>query len=77
MLARVAIDNVKTWEFEQHRPATFETIFRYSLLPAECDASCNCDSLEAPFVRLRLPGEVEVNAPEVLTCDPKSKLEPK
>ena len=70
MLLRAAIDNIKTWEFEQHSPTVFEASFHYRLLPATCDAACNCDSTERPSVLLHLPTEVEVSATTVLTCDP-------
>jgi len=68
MLAKAATDNVKTWQFEQHTPTGFETIFRYSLLPSTCDAKCNCGSGKADEVLLHLPAEVEVSAKEVFVC---------
>jgi hypothetical protein len=46
MLARAAKENVKTWQFEQHAPATFEATFRYVLLPSKCDSKCNCDDTQ-------------------------------
>jgi TonB family protein len=72
MLVRAAQDSVKTWQFEPHTPTTFETTFRYKLLPSKCDAECNCDSGEKPSVLLRLPSDVEVNAKELMVCDPVS-----
>ena len=74
MLARAAQDNVKTWQFDPHNPMTFEATFQYKLLPSRCDAECNtCDSVEKPSVLLRLPSQVEVNARELMTCDPSSR----
>jgi hypothetical protein len=70
MLAQAAKENVATWQFEQHSPTSFEATFRYRLMASKCDAHCNCDSAEKGTVLLRLPGEVEVSAKEVLTCDP-------
>jgi TonB family protein len=72
MLAQAAQDNVKTWEFEQHDPTTFEATFRYKLLPSKCDAKCNCDSVEKPSVFLQLPN-VEVNGKELMVCDSGTK----
>ena len=72
MLAQAAQDNVKTWQFELHTPTTFETTFRYKLLPSKCDAECNCDSVEKPSVLLQLPSDVEVNAKELMVCDSAS-----
>jgi hypothetical protein len=64
MLAKAAQENVKTWEFEEHSPTTFEVTFRYKILPqSECD-------IDNGTVLLRLPTEVEVSAKGVQTCDP-------
>jgi TonB family protein len=73
MLAQAAQDNVKTWQFEPHTPTTFETTFRYKLLPSKCDAGCKCDSAEKPLVLLELPSEVEVRAKELMVCDSPSR----
>jgi len=70
MLAQAAAENVKTWQFEQHTPTTFEATFRYRLLPSRCDSECNCDDGDGGTVQLRLPADVEVSAKEVLICDP-------
>jgi|ERR1700733_5081074 hypothetical protein len=64
MLVKAAQENVKTWEFEEHNPTTFEATFRYKILPqSECD-------IDNGTVLLRLPTEVEVSAKGVQTCDP-------
>jgi outer membrane biosynthesis protein TonB len=73
MLARAAVENVKTWKFENHSPTTFRTIFSYSLFLSECDAGCRCRGTEKPAIILHLPGEVDIRAEEVLTCDPAVK----
>ena len=70
LLAQVAKTNVETWEFEQHSPTSFEVTFRYKLLPSECDPECNCEGVEKGTILLRLPDEVEVNAQELMICDP-------
>lgn len=73
MLAQAAQENVKTWQFEPHTATTFETTFHYKLLPSKCDAECNnCDSVEKPSMLLQLPGDVEVNAKELMVCDSAS-----
>lgn len=72
MLAQAAQDNVKTWQFEQHSPTTFEATFRYRLLKSKCDAQCNCRTAEKPSVLLQLPTDVEVNAEELMVCDAAS-----
>lgn len=73
MLAQAAQENVKTWQFEPHTATTFETTFRYKLLPSKCDAECNnCDSVEKPSVLLQLPSDVEVNAKELMVCESAS-----
>jgi len=69
MLARAAIENIKTWEFEEHRATVFVSTFRYRLLPVKCDAACRCDSIEKPTITLRLPSEVEISDKEGRICD--------
>lgn len=74
MLAQAAKENIETWRFDRHSPTTFETTFRYRLLPSQCDSECNCDSLEKGSVQLKLPTDVEVTAKELLTCDPAIRI---
>ena len=70
MLAPVAEENVKTWQFREHSPTTFKATFRYQMLP---ESACVMDS---GTVLLRLPAEVEVTAKGVRTCDPATVIEP-
>ena len=71
VLAGAAMDNVKTWRFRWHERTTFETVFRYKLLPEwACDA-------ENPTVVLHLPHEIEVTAKGMKTCDSFSEIKPK
>ena len=70
MLVKAATENVQTWAFDAHVAMSFDVVFRYRLLEATCDAECRCDSLERPSTILRLPGEVDINATEVMICDP-------
>ncbi|MBZ5528936.1 MAG: energy transducer TonB [Acidobacteriia bacterium] len=74
MLAQAAKENVKTWEFEPHAPASFKVTFHYKLLPTICDSQCNCDSEEKESVVLQLPGKVEVSAKEYTICDPRAPI---
>jgi TonB family protein len=70
MLARAAEEDVKTWQFEKHAPATIEATFRYVLLPSKCDSKCDCDDTQHDTVQLRLPTYVEVDAKTAMICDP-------
>jgi hypothetical protein len=63
MLAQAAEDNVRTWEFREHKPTTFDVRFRYRLLP---EFECDPDSGTA---QLHLPVEVEVTAKRIKICD--------
>jgi TonB family protein len=77
MLVQAAQENVKTWQFERHAPASFETTFRYRIFPSKCDSQCNCEGVEKRTVLLRLPTEAEVSAEELMTCDPATEIKPK
>jgi hypothetical protein len=70
VLAVPAKENVKTWRLKWHYRTTFETTFRYKLLP---EFSCDFDN---PTIVLRLPLEVEVATKGLKTCDPSSKIRP-
>ncbi len=77
MLIQAAKENVRTWQFEQHRPTSFEVTFHYKLLPTKCDSECTCDSEEKESVLLQLPTNVEVSAKEYTICDPSEKISEK
>ena len=74
MLARAAKENVKTWQFEQHIPTTFETTFRYVLTNPKCVSECNCDGSEQGSAQLRFPTEISVSGHAVVTCDPAETI---
>lgn len=74
LLVAAAMENVKTWQFDPHVPATFEITFHYKLLDAKCDSECNCESVEKESVVLRLPTNVEVSAVVVMLCDPAVEI---
>ncbi len=64
MLATAAEENVRAWQFKEHKPATFDTRFQYKLLSeSECD-------MDDGVVTLHLPTEVQVTAKTWKTCDP-------
>ena len=64
VLIPAAEENVRTWQFKEHRPTTFEVTFHYKMLPeSECE-------LDNGTVLLRLPAEVEVSAKGVQSCGP-------
>ena len=70
MLAAAAVENVKTWQFEKHKPMQFETTFHYSITLGGCDADCNCDSAGHNTVLLNLPSDIEIIGKAIPTCDP-------
>jgi hypothetical protein len=72
MLAAAAEENVKTWQFEKHKPVQFETTFHYSTSVGGCDANCNCDSAGHDTVLLNLPSDVEIIGKLIPTCDPSA-----
>lgn len=78
MLASVAEENVRTWQFKERRPTTFETTFHYKLVPSKCDSKCNCDfEFDSGKVLLKLPTDVEVTAKGIEICDPAGEIKPR
>lgn len=76
LLVIQAKENVKTWEFSQHQPITFEIRFNYKLF-TPCEPLCECSGDKQESVVLRLPTDVELNAPAVIICDPSESIEKK
>ena len=70
LLVQTTKGNIKTWEFEQHKPTSFEIKFRYRLTNYHCDSGCNCTSDEKESVLLQLPDSVELIATTQMECDP-------
>jgi hypothetical protein len=70
-LVPAAEENVRTWQFKEHNPTTFEVTFLYKMLP---ESECGMDN---GTVLLRLPAEVEVSAKGVQTCDPILENKPR
>jgi TonB family protein len=68
LLATAAEANVRTWQFTDRGPTTFEVTFEYKMLQ---ESQCEMDN---GTVLLRLPTEVEVSAKGVQTCDPVEKV---
>ena len=69
-----AKENVKTWEFVQHQPTSFDIRFNYKLF-TPCEPVCECSGDKQESVVLRLPADVELNAPNVIICDPAATIE--
>ena len=70
MLVKFAKENILTWEFAGHKPATFVTTFQYVIEePAQCEYS-NGDSV------LKLPLEIRISAKGLKTCDPADESNP-
>ncbi len=67
LLVEAAKENVRTWQFKDHSPTTFEVTFRYKMLP---ESQCEIDN---GIVLLRLPIEVEISAKGVQNCDPSTE----
>ena len=74
MLVAAAKENVQSWQFEPHSPATIEVEFRYRLLVPKCNSDCNCDTEERESVVLHLPTDIEVTAKIPAICDPAVPL---
>jgi hypothetical protein len=71
LLADAAKANIKTWKFKWYIRTSFETTFRYELLPGDV-----C-SEENPIVSLQLPVRVEVRSHGLHTCDGSSSTNAK
>lgn len=70
MLARAAEENIRTWQFQEHKRTTLHVTYDYVLeTPAVCD-------VENSAVALHLPLAVRITTREVRTCDPSSTTVP-
>lgn len=74
MLVLAAKENLKTWQFEPHRPTSFAVEFHYKLLNYKCDSECKCESEGKESVVLQLPAYVEVSAVIPMICDPAVEI---
>jgi hypothetical protein len=77
LLVRIAKENVKSWQFEQHKPTSFEITFRYRLTDFLCDSACTCKSDEKESVLLQLPTNVELSATLPMFCESSVTMEEK
>jgi len=68
MLAQAAEDNIRTWQFEEHKPLTFSATFHYVI---EGPPGCTVGNATAI---LHMPADVEVRANPLHTCDPASAV---
>jgi len=55
MLARAALDNVKSWKFHTHQPISFSTVFSYHLAKELVTYSCDPDIPDNGTVFLSSP----------------------
>lgn len=62
LLARAAMENVRTWKFEQHNPTVFSTVFSYHLVKEFVTYSCAPDVTDNGVVVLKLPAQVEITS---------------
>lgn len=69
MLVKAAEGNVRTWQFEEHKPTTFLVTFQYKIEePAEC-------SIGNSAVLLHMPSDIVITARGIHTCDPASTVQ--
>lgn len=66
MLVDATKANVRTWEFRAHKPTTFVTTFEYRI---DVDVP-PCSGIGNSTTTMRLPQEVRIAAPVVVSCDP-------
>ena len=70
MLVAAAKQSILAWQFEAHKPTTFETTFEYVIEePAECFFSNT-------VAVLKLPLEVRISTKGLKTCDPAVETKP-
>jgi hypothetical protein len=71
MLVAAAKESILAWQFETHKPTTFETTFEYVIEePAECYFSNS-------VAVLKLPLEVRISTKGLKTCDPAAETKPR
>jgi hypothetical protein len=70
-LVLAARENLKTWEFESHKPTSFDVRFIYKLSPAPpCETAFDPWDPRSQSVLLQLPMSVELNWVGPRICDP-------
>ena len=68
MLAQAAEENIRTWQFEEHKPTRFLAIFEYRIEePGVC-------AIENSTVVLHMPLDIQISAKGVNICDPASEV---
>jgi hypothetical protein len=66
-LIKAAKANVETWEFQEHKAITFETIFAFAI---KVVPPCEPNDERLDVITLRLPASVEIRATWQGECDP-------
>jgi hypothetical protein len=70
MLVAAAKESILGWQFEPHKPTSFDTTFEYVIEePAECYFSNS-------VAVLKLPLEVRISTKGLKTCDPAAETKP-
>jgi hypothetical protein len=70
MLVAAAKESILGWQFEPHKPTSFDTTFEYVIEePAECNFSNS-------VAVLKLPLEVRISTKGLKTCDPAAETKP-
>lgn len=78
LLVKDAKANVRTWEFEPHKPTSFDVRFTYKLLPPlPCEMEFDLYDPQYQSTLLQLPMSVEINAVMSRFCDPAVTIEGK
>ena len=67
LLVKAAIANVKTWEFQEHVPVAFETVFTYVIKDV---SPCHARDPKHRTVTVALPAWAEITTTPPGECDP-------
>ncbi len=70
ILVKAAEENIRTWEFYEHKPMTFVTTFEYII-----EESPECGFSNGASV-LKLPLEARISSKGLKTCDPAAEIKP-
>lgn len=68
MLAKAAEENIRSWQFEEHKPMKFLVTFEYAI---EEPVGCTTNN---ETVVLHMPLDVHVSAKGVHACDPATEV---
>jgi hypothetical protein len=67
MLAKFTEENIRTWEFDKHKPTTFVATFEYEIKsPDHCEYRNGSLTLDLPL-------RAHITVPGLMTCDPSGE----